>query len=32
VSQFDTPSDYAQIVKVYGADPKEDQRRYSPAQ
>jgi IS1 family transposase len=24
--------DYAQIVKVYGADPKEDQRRYSPAQ
>jgi hypothetical protein len=24
--------DYAQIVKLYGADPKEDQRRYSPAQ
>ena len=24
--------DYAQLVKVYGPDPKEDQRRYSPAQ
>ncbi len=24
--------DYAQIVKVYGADPKEDARRYSPTQ
>jgi IS1 family transposase len=23
--------DYAQLVKIYGADPKEDQRRYSPA-
>jgi len=23
--------DYAQIVKVYGADAKEDTRRYSPA-
>jgi IS1 family transposase len=24
--------DFAQLVKVYGADPREDQRRYSPAQ
>jgi IS1 family transposase len=24
--------DYAQLVKVYGPDPREDQRRYSPAQ
>jgi IS1 family transposase len=24
--------DYAQLVKIYGPDPKEDQRRYSPAQ
>ena len=24
--------DYAQIQKIYGPDPKEDQRRYSPAQ
>ena len=23
--------DYAQLVKVYGPDPREDQRRYSPA-
>ena len=23
--------DYAMLVKLYGADPKEDQRRYSPA-
>ncbi len=24
--------DYAQLVKAYGPDPREDQRRYSPAQ
>ena len=24
--------DYAQLQKIYGPDPKEDQRRYSPAQ
>ncbi|HZR84563.1 MAG TPA: IS1 family transposase [Candidatus Binatia bacterium] len=24
--------DFAQLVKVYGPDPREDQRRYSPAQ
>src|SRR5262249_30610376 len=24
--------DYAQLVKVYGPDPREDQRRYSPVQ
>ncbi|MEW6269941.1 MAG: IS1 family transposase [Thermodesulfobacteriota bacterium] len=29
---FGLKVDYAQLVKVYGADPNEDQRRYSPAQ
>ncbi len=24
--------DYGQVVKVYGADPQGDERRYSPAQ
>jgi IS1 family transposase len=28
---FDWNVDYAQLVKVYGPDPREDQRRYSPA-
>jgi hypothetical protein len=28
---FEGEIDYAQIVKMYGPDPTEDQRRYSPA-
>ena len=28
---FGRDIDYAQLVKVYGPDPREDQRRYSPA-
>ena len=29
---FGSRVDYAQLVKLYGADPTEDQRRYSPAE
>jgi IS1 family transposase len=29
---FQYQVDYAQLVKIYGPDPREDQRRYSPAQ
>lgn len=29
---FGSKVDYAQIVKLYGPDPREDQKRYSPAQ
>jgi IS1 family transposase len=29
---FGLKVDYAQLIKVYGPDPREDQRRYSPAQ
>jgi IS1 family transposase len=28
---FGCDIDYAQLIKIYGPDPKEDQRRYSPA-
>jgi IS1 family transposase len=28
---FEGAIDYAQLVKIYGTDPTEDQRRYSPA-
>ena len=30
-SAFQWDVDFAQLVKVYGPDPREDQRRYSPA-
>jgi len=31
-SAFGSEVDYAMLVKIYGADPREDETRYSPAQ